>query len=187
MPRAEDTRPSLGSHAMPLRSHGSGRFDASELGALGAGCVIEDEVLIWQPQTVRLGADVYVGHRAMLRGDTRGELVVGDGSWLGQEVYLHSAGSIRIGRRVGVGPRVMILTSMHEETAPPAPIIDAPLRFAPVEIGDGCDVGIGAILLPGTRLGEGVQIGAGAVVAGEVPAGAVAAGVPARVLRSRSE
>jgi carbonic anhydrase/acetyltransferase-like protein (isoleucine patch superfamily) len=172
---------------MTARTHGTGQFDPSELGALGPGCVIEAEVLVWQPATVRLGAGVYVGHRTMLRGDTRGELVIGDGSWIGQECFMHSAGSIRIGRRVGVGPRVMILTSTHQETASPAPITAAPIEFAPVEIGDGCDVGIGAILLPGTRLGAGVQVGAGAVVTGEVPDGAIVAGVPARVQRFRGQ
>ena len=172
---------------MPPSTHGTGRVEPAELGALGDGCVIEEGVLIWQPATVRLGADVYVGHRAMLRGDTRGELVVDDGAWIGQEVYMHSAGSIRIGRKVGLGPRVSILTSTHEETAPPAAIIDAPLEFGPVEVGDGCDVGLGAILLPGTKLGAGVQVGAGSVVSGEVPDGAIVAGVPARVLRLRGE
>lgn len=172
---------------MAPRTHGSGRFSPDQLGALGEGCVLEDEVRVWHPQTVRLGAGVYVGHRTLLKGDTRGELIIGDGSWIGQECFLHSAGSIAIGRRVGVGPRVMILTSTHEESAPPAAIIDAPLRLQPVEVGDGCDIGIAAVLLPGTRLGAGVQVGAGAVVSGEVPAGAVVAGVPARVLRVRGE
>jgi acetyltransferase-like isoleucine patch superfamily enzyme len=172
---------------MPPSSHGTGRFEPAELGALGDGCVIEEGVLIWQPATVRLGAGVYVGHRAMLRGDTRGELVVGDGSWIGQDAYMHSAGSIRIGRKVGIGPRVSILTSTHEETPPPAAIIDAPLEFGPVEVGDGCDIGLGAILLPGTTLGAGVQVGAGSVVSGEVPDGAIVAGVPARLLRRRGE
>lgn len=144
-------------------------------------------MLVWHPQTVRLGDGVYVGHRAMLKGDTRGELVIGDGSWIGQDCFLHSAGSIRIGSKVGIGPRVTILTSTHEETAPPAAIIDAPLRFAAVEIGDGCDIGVGAILLPGAMLGEGVQVGAGAVVTGEMPAGAIVAGIPARVVRFRGE
>ena len=172
---------------MPWASDGSGRFEDSELGELGDGCVIEDGVLIWHPETVRLGAGVYVGHRALLHGDTRGELVVGDGTWIGPDAYMHSAGSIRIGRQVGLGPRVSILTSTHEETVPPAAIIDAPLEFAPVEIGDGCDIGLAAILLPGAKLGAGVKVGAGSVVAGEVPDGAIVAGVPARVLRHRGE
>lgn len=172
---------------MSPASHGTGRFEPSELGALGEGSVLEDGVLVFHPGTVFLGRDVYVGHRAMLKGDTRGRLLVGDGSWIGQDCFLHSAGSIRIGSRVGVAPRVVMLTSVHEETPPPAPVIDAPLEFAPVEVGDGCDIGVGAILLPGTRLGAGVQVGAGAVVRGEFPEGTVVAGVPARVLRRRGE
>ena len=47
---------------------------------------------------------------------------------------------------------------------------------------DGADVGAGAILLPGARVGAFAQVGAGAVVAGAVAAGAVVAGVPARVI-----
>ena len=172
---------------MSPHSHGSGRFVCDDLAECGPGTVIEEGVLVFNPGHVRLGADVYVGHRAMLKGDTRGELVVEDGAWIGQDCYLHSAGGIRIGARTGVGPRVMILTSTHEETPWPAPIVDAPLRFAPVEVGPGCDVGIGAILLPGTRLGSGVQVGAGAVVTGAVPDGAIVAGVPARILRRRAE
>lgn len=166
-------------------SHGTGRFDPAQLGSLGEGCVLEEGVLCWYPETVSLGEEVYVGHRTMLKGDTRGTLTVGDNSWIGQDCFFHSAGSITIGRRTGIGPRVMILTSTHEETAPPVPIIDAPLALAPVAVGDGCDIGIGAILLPGAIIGDGAQIGAGAVVSGTIPAGAVAAGVPAKVLRTR--
>lgn len=170
---------------MPPRTHGSGRFEPDELAAIGHGTILEEGVLVFNPGHVRLGDGVYIGHRAMLKGDTRGELVIEDGAWVGQDCYFHSAGGIRIGARTGIGPRAMILTSTHEETPWPAPIIEAPLRFAPVEIGPGCDIGIGAMLLPGARLGAGVQVGAGAVVAGEVPDGAVIAGVPARVLRFR--
>jgi acetyltransferase-like isoleucine patch superfamily enzyme len=79
----------------------------------------------------------------------------------------------------------MILTSSHEETQLPTPIMHGALELEPVEVGDGSDVGLGAILLPGTKLGAGVLVGAGAVVKGEFPDGAVLAGVPARVLRSR--
>jgi acetyltransferase-like isoleucine patch superfamily enzyme len=169
----------------PWQTHGTGRFDPAELGSLGSRCVIEEEVLIFNPAHVHLGDDVYVGHRAMLKGDTRNELVVGDGSWIGQGCFLHSAGGIRIGRDVGVAPGAMILTSSHAETAPGTPIMHGPLELAPVEIGDGSDVGLRAILLPGTTLGTGVLVGAGAVVKGEFPDFAVVAGVPARVLRSR--
>jgi acetyltransferase-like isoleucine patch superfamily enzyme len=172
---------------MPWSSHGTGRFRPEELGSLGERCVVEEGVLVFNPETVHLGDDVYVGHRAMLKGDTRAELRVGDGVWIGQSCYMQSAGGIDIGARVGIGPGVMILTSTHAETAAPAAIVDAPLEFGPVEVGAGSDIGVGAILLPGARVGAGAQIGAGAVVTGKIPEGAVAAGVPARTLRRRGE
>jgi acetyltransferase-like isoleucine patch superfamily enzyme len=170
---------------MTWSSHGTGQFSLDEFGALGARCVLEEGVLAFNPAHIFIADDVYVGHRAMLKGDTRGELRIGAGAWIGQDCYFQSAGGIRIGERAGIGPRVMVLTSTHTETPPPAPVLDAPLTFGAVDIGAGCDIGIGAILLPGARIGEGAQIGAGAVVAGDIPAGVVAAGVPAKVMRRR--
>src|SRR2546423_14736328 len=169
----------------PWRTPGTGYVEPQELGSLGDGVVLEAGVMVFNPAYVHLGNHVYVGHRAMLKGDARNALVVGDGSWIGQDCYFHSAGGIRIGRDVGIAPRALILTSSHAETPPGTPIMHGALELASVEIGDGSDVGLGAILLPGTRLGAGVLVGAGAGVKGEVPDGAVLAGVPARVLRSR--
>jgi acetyltransferase-like isoleucine patch superfamily enzyme len=170
---------------MERRSDGSGEFQPADLGALGDGTMIEPGVLIFNPAHVHIGQGVYVGHRTVLKGDTRGALVIGDDSWVGQNCYMHSAGGIRIGRQVGVGPGVMILTSTHREVPFPAPITDAPLEFGAVEVRDGADIGIGAILMPGTTVGAGAQIGAGAVVTRSVPDGMVAVGVPAKVVRKR--
>ena len=50
-----------------------------------------------------------------------------------------------------------------------------------VEIGDFAQIGIGAVVLPGKRIGDHAVIGAGAVVIDDIPSGAVAYGVPARV------
>src|SRR6185369_10305035 len=106
----------------------------------------------------------YVGHYAILKGYHRNELVVGEGSWIGQAAFLHAAGGITVGRDVGIGPHVCVLTSVHEDAGEPAqagemgaprrPIMDGPLRFAPVVLGDGCDLGVGAIVLPGVTVGE---------------------------------
>lgn len=169
----------------PWKTHGTGEFERSDLGAVGSGVVIESGVLVYNPAHVFIGADVYLGHGAMLKGDTRAELVIGDGSWIGERCYLHSAGGIRIGREVGLAPYAMVLTSTHAGVPRGTAIIDGPLELEPVEVGDGADVGLGAILLPGTRLGAGVLVGAGAVVKGEFADYSVIAGVPARIIGTR--
>lgn len=170
---------------MPPRSHGTGRFRPEQLAACGEGCIFEEGCLVFHPENVRLGRDVYVGHYAILKGYYRNELVVGDGTWIGQGAFLHAAGGLTIGAHVGIGPGVHVITSSHREAGRAVPILRAPLDFAPVTIEDDVDLGIGAIVLPGVRIGRGAQVGAGAVVTRDVPEYTVVAGNPARVLRER--
>jgi acetyltransferase-like isoleucine patch superfamily enzyme len=168
------------------RSHGTGELDRALLAACGEGSVFEPGALVFHPENVVIGRDVYIGHYAILKGYYQNQLVIGDGSWIGQLAFLHAGGGIEIGRRVGIGPGVKIITSRHE--LPPGtaePIMDGALAFAPVAIGDGADIGVGAILLPGVTIGRGAQVGAGAVVTRDVPEGAIARGVPARITGAR--
>ncbi len=51
------------------------------------------------------------------------------------------------------------------------------------KLGNGVDVGAGAVILGGITVGDGAQIGANAVVLSDVPAGAVAVGIPARIIQ----
>lgn len=170
-----------------FRTHGDGQFLPEQLASVGEGVIFEQGVRIWHPETVRLGRNVYVGHDAMLKGYYKGSLVIGDHCWIGQRCFLHAAGGITIGSAVGIGPEVKILTSSHDLTQAPRglPIVSAPLTFGAVCIDHGADIGVGAILLPGVRVGEGAQVGAGAVVTKEVPPFAIVAGNPARILRFR--
>jgi len=142
-------------------------------------------VLIFHPENVEIGDGVYVGHGAILKAYHRNRLVIGEGSWIGQMCFFHSAGGIDIGRNVGVGPAVKILTSSHAEAGRDVPILHSPIETALVSVHDDADLGIGAILLPGVTVGRGAQVGAGAVVTKDVPDWAVVAGNPARLLRSR--
>jgi len=156
-------------------------------GAYGADTVIEPGAVILGAEWIHLGAGITVSPLAVLVGDRDGGLQVGDRSTIGPHTYLQGAGGIQIGADVGVGAGVLMLTSVHAESPPGAPITAAPIRYGAIEIGDGCDIGVGAVLLPGTRLASGIQVGAGAVVRGEHAPDAVIAGVPARYLRMRGE
>ncbi len=172
---------------MGPRTHGTGAFARTELRACPPSVVIEPGALVFHPENVSLGEDVYVGHYAILKGYFKNELVIGRGSWIGPAAFLHAGGGITVGERVGIGPHVCILTSSHAlpEGDASVAIMDQPLTFAPEVLEDGCDIGVSAVILPGVTVGRGAQVGAGAVVTVDVPARAVVAGNPARALRTR--
>jgi acetyltransferase-like isoleucine patch superfamily enzyme len=170
---------------MRHQSHGDGSFSPGQLARCGPDCIFEAGVLIFHPESIELGSNVYVGHYAILKGYHKNKMRIGDQTWIGQQSFLHSAGGIDIGSRVGIGPGVRIITSFHREAGRDVPILSAPIELAPVVIEDDCDLGVGAVVLPGVRIGRGSQIGAGAVVTRDVPPYSVAVGVPAKVARER--
>ena len=149
--------------------------------------MLEDGVRIWHPDTVEIGDDVYVGHETMLKGYYNSRMVIGDGCWIGQRCFFHSAGGIFIGQHVGIAPYVKIITSAHRLDQIDRAILHSDIQFAAVRIEDGADVGVGATLLPGVTIGAGAQVAAGAVVIHDVPALAIVAGVPARLLHMRHD
>ena len=173
------------------RTHGTGIPDIALLKRCGVGVVIEPGALLFHPENVSLGERVYVGHHAIHKGYFKHEWIVGDGSWIGQAAFLLAGGGITIGRDVGIGPHVCILSSRHGEperlegVGSELAIMEGPIEFAQVVLGDGCDLGVGCIILPGVTVGAGAQVGAGAVVTRDVPARGVVAGNPARLLRTR--
>jgi acetyltransferase-like isoleucine patch superfamily enzyme len=147
--------------------------------------VFEDGVRVWHPEQITIGENVYVGHDTMLKAYYKNELSIGDDTWIGQGVFMHSAGGISIGARVGIGPGVKMLTSSHDISDRAIPILASPLCLAPIVVEDDSDIGVGAIIMPGVTIGQGAQVGAGAVVTRDVEAYAVVAGNPATVLRHR--
>lgn len=93
---------------------------------------------------------------------------------------------LTIGRRVAISPNVTVIcqSGPNNSNLKEIPYVkQRMIRDKPVVIGDDVWIGAGAILLPGIMLGEGSIVGAGAVVAQDVPPWTVVAGVPARVIR----
>jgi len=165
-------------------SMGAGQVGLDDLGECGSGCVIEAGVRIFGADYVRLGSDVYLGHDSFFRAYPEGLLEIGSACWIGPGCFINSFGGVVVGRRVGIGPGVKIITSVHQGGYPHKPIIDTPIVADSVRIADGVDIGAGAILLPGADVGNNAQVGAGAVVTGRVANNDVVAGVPAKSIKS---
>ena len=110
---------------------------------------------------------------------------------LGSKVFFYfncvvlDVAQVTIGDHTLFGPAVQIYTATHP--------LDAAERRRGLESAEpitiGCDVwvGGGAIICPGVTIGDRAVIGAGSVVTRDIPADAIAAGNPARVLRDTSQ
>ena len=95
------------------------------------------------------------------------------------------AEAITIGPDTMLAPHVVIVDVDHGMSKPSLPMNAQPQTSAPITIGSDCWIGANATILKGVTIGSGAIIGAGSVVTRDIPAGAVAAGVPARVMRFR--
>jgi len=111
-------------------------------------------------------------------------IAIGDRTEFNNNSMLKSVGAgIRIGRDCLFGARVEIFDSDFHGLDPASRKGPEP-PTAPVEIGDNVFVGMGVRILKGVTIGADSVIGAGAVVTSAIPSGVVAAGNPARVIRS---
>ncbi len=86
---------------MSVRSHGSGQFKRMQFAHLGQGVVIEVGVLVFHPENIEIGNEVYIGHNTILKGYYNNKMIIGSGTWIGQQCFFHSAGGITIGQNVG--------------------------------------------------------------------------------------
>ncbi|MES9609806.1 DapH/DapD/GlmU-related protein [Actinomadura sp. NPDC000929] len=112
---------------------------------------------------------------------------IGGSCSLGRGTHIVGHQSIEIGDDVFTGPNVYITDQNHTYGDLHTPIGRQWPENNPVVIGDGCWIGTGAIILPGTRLGRNVAVAGGAVVRGEFPDHSVIGGVPAKILRSHDK
>lgn len=158
---------------------------------LGLNVFIDDRVLIYQESD---SGTVDIGDRVKLHEDTHilvgpgGSVQIGAGTSIHRGCQIESyKAPIRIGRCVEIAARCAFVSSNHGIT-PSLPIAKQPLTTkGPIIIEDEVWLGYGVIVLSGVRIGEGAVIGAGSVVTHDVPNGAIAVGVPARVIKMRSD
>lgn len=109
-----------------------------------------------------------------------GKIKIGQGSLIGDHVFLDGRGGLTIGDHVDIASQVLIYTSEHDVQAEDMRPVEEP-----VVIEDYVFIGPRAIILPGVSIGRGAVVAAGAVVTKNVPAKAIVGGVPARVIGER--
>lgn len=107
-------------------------------------------------------------------------ILIGDGSIVGDNVFLDGRDRLKIGNSVDVASQVMILNSEHDINSE-----DFHATTGPVEIEDYCFIGPRAIILPGVKIGRGAVVAAGAVVTKDVGEFAIVGGVPAQKIGQR--
>ena len=157
---------------------------------LGANIFIGDRVIIFQDSN---GGPVELAESVHLESDTC--IQTGDGGSLkiGSETYIQPRcqfsaykAPIQIGCGVQIAPNCAFYPYDHG-VAPGELIAKQPLQTkGGIIIDDDAWLGFGVIVLDGVRIGKGAVVGAGAVVTQDVPDGAIAVGVPARVVNMRS-
>ncbi len=115
-------------------------------------------------------------------------ILAGPGLRLGSGCFLwagHGTAEIRMGAHVLFGPGVLVTCSGYRFNDG-QPVTDQAMDEADVVIGDDVWIGARAIVLPGAQIGDGAIIAAGSVVRGTIPAMAIAAGAPAKVVGERT-
>ena len=135
--------------------------------------------------SLRLGERVrIIGHvvPVELVVEEGAELTIGDRTFLNYGISIGASASISIGADCNFGPYVNIVdTTFHE--LDPARRLERP-EPQPVRIGDNVWLAVRVIVLPGVTIGDDAVVGAGSVVTGDIPPRSVAAGIPAKVLRT---
>jgi acetyltransferase-like isoleucine patch superfamily enzyme len=133
---------------------------------LGAG--------IWGGRSVRFGGG---GHR-----DPWATLTVGDLAFVGDEAFVNVCRPVLIGREVFLTMRSIIVTHNIGHSV----LEGFENRFAPVVLEDRSQVGLGAVLYAGARIGSEAIVASNSYVVGDIPSGAFAIGVPAKATGSSS-
>jgi acetyltransferase-like isoleucine patch superfamily enzyme len=135
--------------------------------------------------TLHLGRWSWIGHGTKIRAH-EGEVRIGAKSVLGQECTISSFQHVSIGRECIVADRVMLIDFDHGMVEVERPIREQGIYKRDVRIGHNVWIGYGASFLRGVTVGDNAVVGTYTVVNRDVPANAVVAGVPVRVLRMRA-
>jgi acetyltransferase-like isoleucine patch superfamily enzyme len=142
------------------------------------------ELQIARRGRVEFGRFVWLGRGTKIRCH-EGVVEIGAKTVFGQECTISAYERVRIGEQCVIADRAMFIDFDHGVVEVERPIRMQGIYTRPVEVGSNVWIGYGACILRGVRVGDNAIVGTNAVVTRDVPANAVVAGVPARVVRMR--
>ncbi|MEZ5078733.1 MAG: acyltransferase [Solirubrobacterales bacterium] len=142
------------------------------------------ELQIGRGATIEFGRFVWIGDGSKLRCH-EGRVEIGPKTVIGQECTISAYQHVRIGAECVIADRAMFIDFDHGVVEVERPIRLQGIYKRDVEVGSNVWIGYGACILRGVRVGDNAIVGTNAVVTRDVPANAVVAGIPARVIRMR--
>lgn len=145
-------------------------------------------LLSWgkEGEQLDVGENTFVASRAIL-DSAGGALEIGENVYIGPETHIAAQGGCRIGKDTQIAAFCYIIAANHNFEDRSVPIRLQGYTCKGIEIGEDCWLGAGVKVLDGVKVGRGCVVAAGAIVTKDLPDYAVAAGVPAKVLRFRGE
>lgn len=157
------------------------------LGSSGAASV-DQGCAFFGHANIRFSDGVSVGRSALFSAEG-GAIDVEEDVSFNTNVHINASvgGTIRIGKYSLIGPNTVMRTANHKFERRDIPIRKQGHECGDIDIGEDCWIGANVVVLGGVKIGAGSVIAAGAVVVDSIPAGALAGGVPAKVIRMRDD
>jgi len=119
-------------------------------------------------------------HKTQLSAGGKGKLIIGDNSFINVGTIISAHYQIKIGENAQIAPGVILMDNdFHRVEDKDA--IDVP---TPITIGDNVWLATRVVVLKGVTIGEGSTIASGAVVTKDIPPYSLAAGIPAKVVKT---
>lgn len=180
------------------------------LGSVGRNVVFGQNVVLRHPHKIRVGDNVVIDDNCLLdaKGDTNTGITIANGVFIGRNTILSSkngdieledganigfncevfsASRVRVGAGTLIAAYSYLVGGDHDPTDRTTGVLEQGRVSRGIVVGAGAWIGAGVTVLDGVAIGDRAIVGAHAVVRADVPAGATAVGIPARIVGAASE
>jgi len=153
---------------------------------IGNNVDIDGELELWVRDNTKIviGDNCHIENFVRLNAALNGSIELGANTYVGKSTVINSWDRVTIGPYGLISGDVMIIDADHD-TKKGIIMNERDIKKAPIDIGKNVWIAWGATVLKGVKIGDGAVIGAGSVVTRDIPPYAIAAGVPARVIKMR--